>query len=751
LGGDALSYRRTQEKLAANPARTTAAARRSGGKEETQSASTRLRKAEPVHRILVVDSSLSMGFLRNGRTLFESAREEARKIVASSSEDDLLNLVRIGSGANRVRVQRPSSPTRHFLDELANLSVTYEYGDVAGTLGDVVELLKTGPETSRREVYILSDFQRSNWSPAGAVEQARIQGVMGQIVKAGGRVILLDVGRDGLSNQAVVRLNCAEPFPTRNRPVSIRAEIEQYGPRGGAGRTVQLHVDGKLADTRPLPSTGQAVEMIDFTYTFLEAGEHKVEVRLGDDDLPMDNQRMLALPVREELKVLLVDGRPTGEPRDQATYYIEKALAPGTRREAWTGITRPTRIRERELITTDLAGFDCLFLCDVGRLTGREANVLRDYVEAGGGLVIAPGPGLDIANYNEHLFAGEKPLLPARLVSIVSPARESPTIFSLDTSSLKHPLVNSFEGNTGTGLESSLAARYLKVEIPAESSTRTVLSFDNRDPAILETSFGRGRVVLVTTSLDMKWGWWPVPPSFLPLIQDFAYFLSGGRWQEKQKLIGESISRRYPLRSASGGAVRSASLRYPLNKRKELPPRTGSGSISYLFEETEAPGFYELEAGPPISRLELFSVNVDPRESDPGRVSEREVMSRISQEDNGSDGGGIEFRKQLQSSPNYAGRLQISHDVTTERMLLALGALVLVELAMAWRISLGAVLLAGMLVACVVVWAGGSELLGCGLGLLCGGGLFVATRTGIVPGRMGLGVSQFFAKPGGKT
>ena len=53
-----------------------------------------------------------------------------------------------------------------------------------------------------------------------------------------------------------------------------------------------------------------------------------VEVRIDDDPLALDNHRWLAVPVREHLNVLLVDGEYKPEPFQSETDYLAQALSP---------------------------------------------------------------------------------------------------------------------------------------------------------------------------------------------------------------------------------------------------------------------------------------------------------------------------------------------------------------------------------------------------------------------------------------
>ena len=69
-----------------------------------------------------------------------------------------------------------------------------------------------------------------------------------------------------------------------------------------------------------LPS-GEDVPAV-FPFQFTTPGDHVVEVAIDDDPLALDNRRYMVVPVREALRVLLVDGHFKSEPYQAETDYL---------------------------------------------------------------------------------------------------------------------------------------------------------------------------------------------------------------------------------------------------------------------------------------------------------------------------------------------------------------------------------------------------------------------------------------------
>ena len=65
-------------------------------------------------------------------------------------------------------------------------------------------------------------------------------------------------------------------------------------------------------------------------------GLHDVSLQLPDDELPGDNRRWAAVPVKDSLLIRLVDGEPSSEPFGSEVDYLAAPLSIGVgAAEAW--------------------------------------------------------------------------------------------------------------------------------------------------------------------------------------------------------------------------------------------------------------------------------------------------------------------------------------------------------------------------------------------------------------------------------
>ncbi len=677
------------------------------------------RSEGPRHRIIVIDSTFSMGYVGQDRSRFDRARDIGRQIASAARQGDALQLVRIGESIPRVIVKQPAYQPAAVLEEIDQLPLLDERADISGVLEEINDLLAMVPEITTKEIYFLTDLQTAGWAPRDSSEATRVKSGLKRLAERA-KLVFLDVGQPGTANTAITGLRASEGFVLSGRSLQLSTTIRNFSTSGAVGQTVELLLDDRLSDTRQVDLPAETDVRVDFTPAF-SSGEHRVEVRLKPDGLRVDDSRRMVIPVRDELQVLLVNGKPSGEPMGNATDFLKLSLSPDIPNRPPVSPIRPTVIREGDLLGTDLARFDCVFLCNVAMLTDREAELLRGYLEAGGGVVFCLGDQVRPDNYNEILYKlanGARqgdlgPLLPAKLLERVGDARKKETFFEFEPpGDFAHPIVRPFQGNPGAGLELTKTFSYFKTQVLEDRGATVALRFSSGDPAIVEAPFGRGRVLLVTTSVDREWSTWAVwGQSLIPLMHETVNFAVSSRWSDREALVGQTLTSHLATRASRVSAV----LQSPGGETQS--PVTSADGRSVVTEPITRAGFHKMVLGPPVGRTDTFAVNVDPQESDLASLRPEELRTDILP--------GIEFTYQTEWEDTPASTEKKVRVVSTSSglarsLLLAAFCLLIVEQVMAWKFAPGAILLALLGLTALTTWAwSASPLSGAAILLLC--------------------------------
>jgi hypothetical protein len=587
------------------------------------------------------------------------------------------------SSPPRVVVGTPALEPAQLLEEIDKLRLPHTTADLPATVAAVLEVVRKvrreNPRLTRHEVYFLTDLGRVGWAPelskAAAAEFRRRTRQLAEEAK----LIVIDLGQSGSQNLAVTDLRAGESVVTLAHTATLQATVKNFGPRACNRQRVELLVDGHPAGEAyvgekegGLPPGSE--DSVAFSYRFETPGDHGVEVRLWPeaqcDALDVDNRRFLAVPVKRFLRVLCVNGRPSGAPYQGATDYLRVALSPEGG-PAEQSLTRVQVVPESALRELSLDRYDCVFLANVAQFVPSEAQLLQSYLKQGGGLVFFLGDQVKSDNYNSAL-AGDKPgqvrLLPARLGAIQSAGE-----VYFNPLDYRHPIIGAFRGREGAGLLTTPVEKYFKLIVPKRSTANVALAFEGGDPAIVAEPVGRGRVVLVATSADRSWTPMPLLPSYVPIVQELLAFAIGGQQQQRNVLVGQTLGALVPTPAADV----VVKLETPEGRSEQIRLRPEGDYSSWSFSQTISSGMYTARFDPPLSRSDLFAVNVDTVESDLAKLTPQELHEQL--------WSGIPFetsREGLEDEPVE----RISRRATWAKELLygALGLLFL-ETFLAWR------------------------------------------------------------------
>ncbi len=583
------------------------------------------------HRVLVIDGSFSMAYTPTDRSRFDRAKELAGRIVEESPQGDGFSLV-LMSAPPVIVVSQPALEPGEFLQEIHNLTLAHATADLPATLAKVEEILvaarRDHPRLIREEVYFLSDLGRVGWLPdfSNARAEREFHDRAERLAESAALVVI-DLGQAGAENVAVTSVRTAASYAPLGRSVTVQAELKNFGRQNRDRQTVELLVDGRRVDSRQVDLPAGRPASASFSYRFEAPGDHALEVRAEGDHLTIDNRRWLALPVKQSIRVLLVNGRPSGERFEGATGYLEFALATQADDTAAARV-RPEVVPESSLLELDLARYDCLFLCDVAQFTSNEARVLKAYLDSGGSLVVFLGDRVLADRYNRELGggrAGAVRLLPARLGPIVDQTGKPEATDRLDPLDYRHPIVEAFRGSEKAGLLTTPVFKYFKLKLPDKSKAKVALASGSGDPLIVEEPIGRGRVVLVATSADATWTPMPMWPSYVPIVQEILAYAVGRQIQQRNVPVGRPLG---GWLSGSAADVRLV-MQTPDGRSEQLRLR-GEGDYSgWSYSDTTASGIYTARFGPPLACNELFAVNVDTIESDLTKLTEEQLREDV--------------------------------------------------------------------------------------------------------------------------
>jgi Aerotolerance regulator N-terminal len=555
----------------------------------------------PQAAVLIIDDSFASAVSQRGPWIRKTV-EEAHRILRQLGPAAEVAILRASEGADH-----SAELTRDHLrlhDQLKAIAPRARPADTTRALRRAAQLLASSNHRSKT-VFLLSLLARSGLG--GAATAWDEHGPVLQVVEL----------RDGaeLPNRAVTGLT-VEPDPsTGPRGIAINVEVGNFSDTPATALELSIALDGAVIARGSIDVPAKEVRGKRFLAT-LPPGERvgSVTASLPRDSLPLDDVRYAQAYVRDDLRLLLVNGDPRTTRHDDELFYLEAALRPGDRADSGNAVRTVTA---DELAAVTLEDFDVVVLANVPALPETTVAALAGWIRQGGGLLVAPGERVDAAAYDRTML----PLLPQGLRDPIdttwgaSTAEKASRALHLVKWQADHPIFSAFSKDAPELADAS----FFKISLlgpTTDTAERKVLArFTNGAAALVEAALGAGRILLYTSTLDRQWNDLPIHAGFLPLMQQAVRHLArqhrgaGAR----EHLVGDSV----PLPTAD---LSKLEVRGPTGSISFEGERL-AGKSQVRFTRTDAPGSYAVYGtdvtGATGARSELtFAVNLDPRGSD---------------------------------------------------------------------------------------------------------------------------------------
>jgi hypothetical protein len=535
--------------------------------------------------VVLLDNSYSMGFGDHWQRATAAARTEFGKLNAS----DRGTLVLFSSGAD---IQLRSTSERDRLNAAVDTAkpgaAATRYSPALKVAGSIV----AESTLPRREVVIISDFQRGGWR---GEEGARLpQGVA-----------LTPVAIQGSADRAnlsVTGLSLARSTFSNQERLTVTAVVTNRTERGVSGSTIALETAGLPVANKPLNVEPGGSASVTFDPVTISSKNFKGTVRLADDALAQDNSFNFVVSPSEPVRLTIVD-------RGSADLYLTRALAIGEAPRFETASRQADAVSDEDLRRSAV-----VVLNDVDVSSGLARRLVK-YVEQGGGLFVAAGP--------RATWPKDVDLLPAEIGNPVDRTRgDAARIGALEYG---HPVFEPFRAPRSGDFSSVPVFGYRN--LTAGKNAQVLARFDAGAPAVAERRVGSGRVLIWGSTLDISWSDLPTRPVFLPFIHRTVRHLAGYSEPQPWVTVGQVLDASTTPRGASTQRV----VLTPSGRR--MPIEDEGSDVVELSEK----GFYELR-GDGNQNVNVVAVNVDPAEADLTPIDPKEIVAAAMGGSTGGDG-----------------------------------------------------------------------------------------------------------------
>jgi hypothetical protein len=533
-------------------------------------------------KIVLLDISHSMGAVANGIETLDRARPMAVRHV-DYRPGTQANLILCAATARPV-FDRPSTNAVALVDEISRVKPLPQRLQVQSALNSAAEMLsRVGGDKVRRELIVISDFQRSNWVAADF-----------SVLPADTVIELESVApAETPPNLAIVRV-APQGRVERGRPFRLEVEIGNFSPtprQVTAEVTIGEH-QFRLQGT--CTAGGNSVLVTEATLN--TDGWLSGEARLVgiEDGLAGDNRRALVVQVHPQPRYLMLT-RQSAEARPSSSYFLERAISPKsvTNPKDQQRIVRldPSRA-DREAITSA----DLLILDHPGKLSDDTVELICALMLRGRGVLYVAAEPIDATNLKLMAkAAGSSLQLPVEF-SPPSAGQVRKNLFLTDIKNRQMPF--SVFGEDATAIVAPLrfGGGLTSRRIEGALLDDVCATYNDQSACLVVTACGAGSLAVLNAELGASN--LPASPAFVPLTGELISHLLGRDRSQETMSSGEPVAVFLPPE-----AVPAAGLKIEARSDSTVE----SDTLGELHEENVgvmwqagaagSPGVYEVRRG----------------------------------------------------------------------------------------------------------------------------------------------------------
>jgi Aerotolerance regulator N-terminal/von Willebrand factor type A domain len=378
----------------------------------------------PVHAVLVVDNSRSLGVEALGGTLLDRAKGKAAEFIDSLPPESRITIIPLAGSEDPFTLDayRNKEDARRALERVKLVDTE---GSVRAGLEQAEQACEQAPDLPSKRVVLLTDLQANAWQTGVAPEVLqRLSGLQ-----------IVDVTSTSANNVWVSGLHLEDGLASAEVPCRLLARVEASGGIAASESSFEVQVK-LLIDQTEVAS--QAVELspgqsreIEFTYQFdvladplkpsFAVATVIVQSELqSTDQLPADNREQIVIPIVASLPVVFVDQFGDEENLDKnkigETYALRHLMAPRTSSDkAQRRLIQIEHVRPEQLTQELLETARLVVIAGIEKPDESAIPLLRNYVHQGGPLVILTGGQFDPVAWQERAWLDGQGILPAPL------------------------------------------------------------------------------------------------------------------------------------------------------------------------------------------------------------------------------------------------------------------------------------------------------------------------------------------------
>ncbi len=542
--------------------------------------------------VFIVDNTFSMSVVNEKGSYFNRAKRVVKNLLNELQDGDEVAIIPVAGLNNQLRLTNNLSEVKKNIDEL-------EISSVSGTLHlavlEAARLLE-GSKNFNKEIYLLTDFQKSRLSNSGETISD-----LSQLLDERVKMYLFDFSGKKIYNQAVESFEAANQIFEKDKQINFTAQIKNYSNQPVNNLVASLFINGERSAQQSINLAEGESKKILFETVLKHTGFINAQVEIEDDDILQDNKSFLSLNIPEQINVVVL-----AENMSDA-----KLLELPLQVSSENNFVKIDSRNINQLSSVNLSGYDAAII--VADNFYEYSGKLLGYVKEGGSIFILPCSNGFFNQFKNSCSA----LQINSLVSASGNINSGKSTAMFDQIDFEHPVfAGIFDKAAKKEVESPEIYYYYK-QLP-QGKGNSIISLSDNSTLLGEYKIEKGKVFVLSVSPVLSWSNLPLKGIFVPLVYKSVLYLAAKDNANISRAAGDEVD--INLQKISGAQI---TIQKPSGIKEAINLNTYEAQDYVDYKGTSETGVYEIFAGE--KQFQNFTINTNSLESNTEKLSVGEI------------------------------------------------------------------------------------------------------------------------------
>ena len=581
--------------------------------------------------VIFVDDSFSMNLKDEKGLFFVQAKKTLEDVLKLFKETDEVYIV--PSSVITMKEKKVLyNDFKEIIDSISKANTSYKSLSVNEILNYTNELFEKSSGLIN-EVYIISDFQKTNFE-IELPTPLELENISDKV-----HLYLVNIGQRDANNVSVDDVKVQSQIIEKGKRINLKTYITNHSKYNMFNKTVSLVIGDEVVSERVVDIGSLETKEIELNFRPGISGNVGGYVQLLqsefiDDEISEDNKFYFTIYVPAIFNVCIVEDDPAD------SRFIRLALETAKKIVSDSSGSEDAlyNISQVRSVTKSIFNYDMVFVANKRSFSQSESEIIKEYLNNGGGVFIFSGKSINIDNYNNVLLNNINAF---RIGGTLYNVQDEQGISQLKFERIdyEHPVLSGIFQNErlsitkdGFNIESPDIKSYY--EILLNEISVPIITLSNKKNFLVESKSSNGKLLFCAVSSTTDMSNFPLKSIFAPLIVRSILYLGGDTEGEIQYTLGrKNIIPVKDLNNISNLLLPDGSkISFGVSLQEEGKKIEGSEnkledekfvSLPYSYN-TNASGLYTFLDSSTNERY-LFALNKEKRESNLQKADEDEV------------------------------------------------------------------------------------------------------------------------------